>query len=87
MPATPELARIWGFYRDPTVAAMKTAIRMFAFDEGFIADRLHSIAEARVAAATRPEVARSFAAMFPEPFDQAVSEPHLAGNPARKDRA
>lgn len=74
MPATPELARIWGFYRDPTVAAMKSAIRMFAYDEGFIADRLAGIAEARVAAASRPEVARSFAAMFPEPFDAAVRE-------------
>nr|BAH89874.1 2-hydroxymuconic semialdehyde hydrolase [uncultured bacterium] len=74
MPATPELSCIWGFYRDPTVAAMKNAIRMFAYDEGFIADRLDDIATARVQAATRPEVARSFANMFPEPFDQSVSE-------------
>jgi 2-hydroxymuconate-semialdehyde hydrolase len=74
MPATPELARIWGFYRDPTVAAMKSAIRTFAHDEVFIADRLDQIATDRVKAATRPEVARSFAAMFPEPFDQSVRE-------------
>lgn len=74
MPATPELARIWGFYRDPTAAAMKSAIRMLAYDEGFIADRLDGITESRVAAATRLEVARTFAAMFPEPFDVAVLE-------------
>lgn len=62
-----ELDRIWGFYEDPTEASMRNAIRWFAYDEGFIADSLHEIARMRLKAALRPEVRRSYDAMFPPP--------------------
>jgi len=56
----PELDRIWGFYEAPTLSAMKNAIRWFAYDEGFIRDRLEEIARMRLEAALRPEVRRYF---------------------------
>lgn len=71
---TPELDRIWGFYEDPTLASMKNAIRWFAFDEGFIQDRLEEIARMRLEAALRPEVRRSFEAMWPRPRQEAIDQ-------------
>jgi 2-hydroxymuconate-semialdehyde hydrolase len=71
---TPELDRIWGFYEDPTLTAMKSAIRWFAFDEGFIQDRLEEIARMRLEAALRPEVRRSFEAMWPRPRQEAIDQ-------------
>ncbi|WP_243095089.1 alpha/beta fold hydrolase [Thermus thalpophilus] len=71
---TPELDRIWGFYEDPTLSAMRNAIRWFAYDEGFIADRLDEIARMRLEAALRPEVRRSFEAMWPRPRQEAIDQ-------------
>lgn len=67
IPLTTELDRIWGFYEDPTPATMKNAIRWFSFDEGFIEDRLDEVARMRLEAALRPEVRRSYEALFPAP--------------------
>lgn len=71
---TPELDRLWGFYEDPTLTAMKNAIRWFAFDEGFIQGRLEEIARMRLEAALRPEVRRSFEAMWPRPRQDAIDQ-------------
>ncbi|AFH40244.1 alpha/beta fold hydrolase [Thermus thermophilus] len=71
---TPELDRIWGFYEDPTLSAMRNAIRWFAFDEGFVRDRLEEIARMRLEAALRPEVRRSFEAMWPRPRQEAIDQ-------------
>ncbi|WP_448592690.1 alpha/beta fold hydrolase [Thermoflexus hugenholtzii] len=71
---TPELDRIWGFYEDPTLSAMKNAIRWFAFEEDFIRDRLEEIARMRLEAALRPEVRRSFEAMWPRPRQEAIDQ-------------
>ncbi|KGQ20975.2 alpha/beta hydrolase [Thermus filiformis] len=73
-PIPPELDRIWGFYEDPTLSAMKNAIRWFAYDEGFIRDRLEEIARMRLEAALRPEVRRSFEAMWPRPRQEAIDQ-------------
>lgn len=67
---TPELDRIWGFYEDPTLSALRNAIRWFAYDEGFVADRLEQIAQTRLESALKPEVRRSFEAMWPAPRQQ-----------------
>ena len=67
IPLTTELDRIWGFYEDPTPATMKNAIRWFSFDEGFIEDRLDEVARMRLEAAMRPDVRRSYEALFPAP--------------------
>ncbi|MBS0445237.1 MAG: alpha/beta fold hydrolase [Proteobacteria bacterium] len=71
---TPELDRIWGFYDDPTPAAMKNSIRWFSYDEGFIADRLDEVARMRLEAALRPEVRRSFESLFPAPRQRHLDE-------------
>ena len=70
IPLTAELDRIWGFYEDPTPATMKNSIRWFSYDEGFIEDRLDDVARMRLDAALRPDVRRSFEALFPAPRQQ-----------------
>ena len=55
--------------------------RWFVYDETFIADRLDGIAKARYEAAMKPDVRRSFEAMFPYPRRKALEElvvPELA---------
>ncbi len=61
---TPELDRLWGFYEDPGEATMRRLVRGFTWDPDFVGDRLEEIARSRLAAALRPEVRRSFEAMF-----------------------
>ena len=71
---TPELERLWGFYDDPSLSSMKNIIRWFTYDETFIAAQLDEIAQTRFEAAMQPEVARSFAAMWPRPRQQHVDQ-------------
>ncbi|WP_425145164.1 alpha/beta fold hydrolase [Deinococcus sp.] len=69
---TPELERLWGFYDDPSLSSMGNIIRWFTYDESFIAPQLDQIARTRFEAAMQPQVARSFAAMWPRPRQQHV---------------
>ena len=63
-----QLDDIWGFYEDPTVEHMVELIERFAYDpRATVGDDLERIAEIRMEAAMRPEVRRSFEAMFPAP--------------------
>lgn len=62
-----ELDIIWGFYDDPSPQRMAQIIGLFAFDEGFIGDRLEEIARMRYEAAMKDEVRRSYEVMFPAP--------------------
>jgi 2-hydroxymuconate-semialdehyde hydrolase len=71
---TPELDRIWGFYEDPTLSAMKNAIGWFAYEESLIRERLEEMARMRLDAALRPEVRRSFEAMWPRPKQEAIDQ-------------
>jgi 2-hydroxymuconate-semialdehyde hydrolase len=71
---TPELNRIWGFYTDPSVAAMAQIISWFAYDENFIKNQLQQIAHMRYEAAMRPHIRRSFEAMFPAPRQQQLDD-------------
>ena len=78
---TPELDRLWGFYDDPSVKMFRGIIRWFVYDDTFIADRLDTIAQTRFEAAMKPDVQRSFKAMFPAPRQTVIDDlvvPELA---------
>ena len=70
-----ELDQLWGFYDEPTPENMLRLINWFAYDpKAVLGDDLASIAAGRAEAALTPEVARSFAAMFPAPRQQHVDD-------------
>jgi 2-hydroxymuconate-semialdehyde hydrolase len=71
---TPEIDRLWGFYEDPSIRAFGNIIRWFVYDEAFIADRLDAITKTRYEAAMKPEVRRSFTAMFPAPRQKVIDD-------------
>ena len=71
---TPALDRLWGFYDDPSVQTFRNIIRWFVYDDGFLADRLDSIAQTRFEAAMNSDVQRSFKAMFPAPRQTAIDD-------------
>ena len=78
---TPELDRLWGFYDDPSVKLFRGIIRWFVYDDTFIANQLDSIAQTRFEAAMKPDVQRSYQAMFPAPRQMAIDDlvvPELA---------
>jgi 2-hydroxymuconate-semialdehyde hydrolase len=80
-PSTPEIDRLWGFFEDPSERVLSNIFHWFVYDETFIADRLDAIAKARYEAAMKPEVRRSFEAMFPAPRSKVIEEliiPELA---------
>lgn len=59
---TPGLDAVWGY--EPSIAAMRGLLDLFAFDRGLVNDEL---AELRYQASIRPGFQESFAAMFPAP--------------------
>lgn len=59
---TPELDAVWGY--QPSLAAMRGLLDIFAHDRGLVTDEL---AELRYQASIRPGFQESFAAMFPAP--------------------
>ncbi|MCY1283847.1 2-hydroxymuconate semialdehyde hydrolase [compost metagenome] len=61
-PITPGLDAVWGY--QPSFAAMRQLLDVFAFDRGLVNDEL---AELRYQASIRPGFQASFAAMFPAP--------------------
>ncbi|HTP07485.1 MAG TPA: alpha/beta hydrolase [Anaerolineae bacterium] len=78
---TPELDRLWGFYDDPSVKLFRGIIRWFVYDDTFIANQLDTIAQTRFEAAMKPDVQRSYKAMFPAPRQTVIDDlvvPELA---------
>lgn len=78
---TPELDRLWGFYDDPSVKLFRGIIRWFVYDDTFIAAQLDTIAQTRFEAAMKPDVQRSYKAMFPAPRQTVIDDlvvPELA---------
>ena len=78
---TPELDRLWGFYDDASVKLFRGIIRWFVYDDTFIASQLDTIAQTRFEAAMKPDVQRSYKAMFPAPRQTVIDElvvPELA---------
>jgi 2-hydroxymuconate-semialdehyde hydrolase len=71
---TPEMDRLWGFYEDPAIEMFRNVIRWFVYDDAFIADKLDSITQTRFEAAMKPEVRRSFVAMFPAPRQKVLDD-------------
>ena len=61
-PITPGLDAVWGY--EPSLAAMKGLLDLFAHSRALVTDEL---AELRYAASIRPGFQESFAAMFPAP--------------------
>jgi 2-hydroxymuconate-semialdehyde hydrolase len=61
-PITPGLDAVWGY--EPSLAAMRKLLDVFAHDRGLVNDEL---AELRYRASIRPGFQDSFAAMFPAP--------------------
>ena len=61
-PITEGLDRVWGY--EPSLAAMRSMLDIFAFDRGLVTDEL---AELRYRASIRPGFQESFSAMFPAP--------------------
>lgn len=59
---TPELDAVWGY--QPSIAAMRGLLDIFAYDRSLVTDEL---AELRYRASIRPGFQDSFAAMFPAP--------------------
>jgi|SRR5581483_2640067 2-hydroxymuconate-semialdehyde hydrolase len=55
---TPEIDRLWGLYKDPSVIMFRNVIRWFVYDEAFLGDRLDGIAKTRFEAAMNPDVER-----------------------------
>ncbi|HEX4107344.1 MAG TPA: alpha/beta hydrolase [Solirubrobacteraceae bacterium] len=67
------LMRLLGFYGDPTPENMRAILEDFVYDlDGF--GGVDALIEARVRDAMRPEVKRSFEAMFRDPEGQPVRE-------------
>lgn len=59
---TPELDAVWGY--QPSLAAMREMLDIFAFDRSLVTDEL---AQLRYEASIRPGFQESYAAMFPAP--------------------
>jgi len=64
---TAGLDAVWGF--EPSVAAMRALLDLFAYDRSLVSDEL---ARLRLEAATRPGVHEAFHAMFPTPRQASV---------------
>lgn len=64
---TAGLDAVWGF--EPSLAAMRAVLDVFAHDRSLVSDEL---ARLRLAAATRPGVHEAYVAMFPSPRQAAV---------------
>ncbi|TAM82286.1 MAG: alpha/beta fold hydrolase, partial [Jatrophihabitans sp.] len=64
---TAGLDAVWGF--EPSPAAMRTLLDVFAYDRSLVTDDL---ARLRLAAATRPGVQEAYRCMFPAPRQAAV---------------
>jgi pimeloyl-ACP methyl ester carboxylesterase len=66
-PITPGLEAVWGF--EPSLDAMRRLMRVFTYDHSTVDE---SLAELRLAAATRPGVHEAYASMFPAPRQDMV---------------
>lgn len=67
---TDELDSLWGFYDDPSPERMAEVINWFVYDPATVGGDVEAIARDRYGGATRPEISRSFASMFPGPDRQ-----------------
>lgn len=72
---TPGLDAVWGY--EPSLAAMRGLLNIFAFDRSLVSDEL---AELRYRASIQPGFQESFAAMFPAPRQRWVDA--MASDPA-----
>jgi len=79
-----QLDSIWGFYEDPTPEHMKQVVDWFAYDPARVGGDLDGIARVRFEAAMKPDVRRSYSAMFPAPRQQHIDDLTLPEESYRK---
>jgi 2-hydroxymuconate-semialdehyde hydrolase len=72
------LAEVWGY--DPSPAAMRRLIELFAYDQSIVTDEL---VQMRYEASADPVVRDAFAAMFPEPRQNGVDDLALSDGELR----
>lgn len=64
--ATPELIRMMGFYKNPTLSALKNLTTWFVYDQSSLGNELEAVLRERFEMIMRPEVKRSYLNnMFP----------------------
>jgi 2-hydroxymuconate-semialdehyde hydrolase len=63
---TPELVRMMGFYKNPTLSALKNLTTWFVYDQKSLGDELEAVLRERYEMIMRPEVRKSYTNnMFP----------------------
>lgn len=73
---TPEIARMIGFYRNPTLEALKNLTNWFVYNEEVLGDQLEKVVRERYEVVMRPEVRKSYLNhMFPMAPGEAVIPP------------
>ena len=61
---TPEVMRMVGFYKDPTISNLENLMKWFVYDDALFADKVGEIVKDRFEEVMRPEVRRSYECFF-----------------------
>lgn len=64
---TPEIARMLGFYKDPSINALENLTKWFVYDEETLNESIETIVKDRYQELMRPEVRRSYESFFSSP--------------------
>jgi 2-hydroxymuconate-semialdehyde hydrolase len=68
---TPELLRMMGFYKNPTLSALKNLTTWFVYNQKSLGDELEAVLRERYEMIMRPEVRKSYLNdMFPSMPDE-----------------
>ena len=66
MTTTPEVSRMIGFYRNPTMETLRNLTRWYVYDDRALGEELETVLKTRYEMIMRPEVRRSYLSnMFP----------------------
>ncbi|MGX9136085.1 alpha/beta fold hydrolase [Rummeliibacillus sp. JY-2-4R] len=67
---TPEIVRMTGFFKNPTIEDFRNLITWFLYDESVLEDKLEEIIQNRYKVIMRPEVQKLYPTLFsPNPFE------------------
>lgn len=62
---TPEIVRMIGFFKDPTIENFRNLIKWFVYDEGVLGDELEKIVQVRYENLMRPGMKELYEKLFP----------------------
>lgn len=62
---TPEIVRMTGFFKDPTIEAFRNLIKWFLYDEKVLGDDLETIVQTRYKNLMRPGIKELYPTLFP----------------------